>query len=1527
MKLRRWLAVMMSVMLVGASFPVYASEETEEEMTEAVLTLEEEESGESDIEPDLNEETVESLEADTNEERITSVSFETQEKADIETEIETNDETQTEEMEDIETEAVEQTEESTVIGAADDIASGKQNNITWVIDKDGKLTVTGTGDLRVSGSGALIINRAPWYDNRESILSAEVTLEGIKDISCLFYECKNLVSVDLSKLDTSNVLYMSGMFGECSSLESADLSSFDTTNVTTMGSMFAGCGSLINVNISGFKTANVTDITGMFRDCSSLASVDINGFDTGNVVYMWNLFKGCSSLTSIDVSSLDTKNAVYMKSMFEGCGNLTSLDLSSFDTRNVTDMRDMFSGCGNLTNLDLSKFNTQSVTDMSKMFAGCNSLTSLDLSGFNTGNVTKTSCMFERCSGLTNLDMGSFDFSNVIDVLDMFLECSQLTSIQSPKNITVEIGLPAKSGYAWYYNDAEITSLPQNLSYSAEIQSRKNGTDSDDIASGTYENITWVIDKDGKLTVTGTGEFSSGDGAPWYDYNDSILSAEVAITDITDLSGMFRDCKNVISIDVSRLDTSQVTNMMFMFDGCQSLTNIDLSGFNTSQVTDMSAMFAGCQNLTNLDLSDFNTSHVTDMRFMFNGCQSLTSIDLSGFNTSRVTDMGVMFEECYNLESINLSGFDTSQVTEMCNMFSFCQNLTSIDLSGFDTKKVTDMSLMFSFCQNLTSINLSGFDTKKVTDMSQMFFGCSGLTSLNLGNFDLENVTDSYEMFMGCISLTTVQTPKNVTVEIPLPESEGYSWYYNETKITSLPQNLDYSVEIKKIEETPEPDDIASGSYGNITWIIDANGKLTITGNGEFSGETGTERAPWYSNKDSILSAEASVESITNLSYMFYGCKNLISVNLSGLNTGSAIDMEGMFKDCSSLINVNLSSFDTKNVTNMWGMFEGCSSLSSVDVSGFHTENVTDMQRMFEGCSSLANVDVSNFDTGKVTTMWGMFEGCNSLTSIDISDFHTGNVVDMAAMFYGCSCLTTINMNGLDTRNVKYMNYMFFNCSNLTNVNMNGFHTENVTNIGGMFEGCSCLTNLDLSSFDFSQVGGDSQNVFSGCEQLAVIQTPKNIVVEISLPGNGWYYGETEITSLPQKIGYSVEVKKKTGTEPEKPDNPVAPEITTTEIPRAVQNVPYETVIQNNGLTAVSWQISAGKLPEGIDLGMDGVIYGVTKSTGKFKFTVTMMVNDTQATAEKTYTLIIQKSTDNAVDSVADPGYEIIQPIPNINIKNGITDQLFICNGSYAEFRNTYIDGDKLVRDVDYTAESGSTRITIKAETLGKLGTGKHTLGVEFRTSDGFLKRAAQNFKITNGSTKGGKGNSDNSNQDSSIQETPAWTDDMSDMDEFILWEEPHPDQVDENGYYPVEMAFVSEKNAVMSSNQLRKYYGNTVYLLAHLGNGIGYSITATDINPEQTTLNLSAELEPLDDFADGFATLQVKMLNEALLPYRIGLHVNVGTQYSGKVAYLFLFDKSKGAYVSIGAMTVSENGNVMTPVDEIADIIIMIEQ
>ncbi|MBQ8527347.1 MAG: leucine-rich repeat protein [Lachnospiraceae bacterium] len=298
------------------------------------------------------------------------------------------------------------------------------------------------------------------------------------------------------------------------------------------------------------------------------------------------------------------------------------------------------------------------------------------------------------------------------------------------------------------------------------------------VYSGKDGALDWTIDSNGHLTISGTGNYAnrSWDSTNgWLAYREEIKSAEVAVSGITCTEFMFYDCSNLISVDLSKLDTSQVTNMQSMFDDCSSLTSLDVSKFDTSQVTNMESMFDCCSGLTSLDVTKFDTSRVTNMTYMFWGCSGLTSLDVSKFDTSQVTNMSCMFSMCSGLTGLDLSKFDTSRVTDMENMFSVCSNLTSLDVSKFDTSQVTNMSCMFNYCSSLTSLDVSKFDTSQVTDMVEMFDCCSGLRSLDVSNFDTSRVTDMDGMFYRCYSLTSIELPDNITKIYPYAFSDCYA--------------------------------------------------------------------------------------------------------------------------------------------------------------------------------------------------------------------------------------------------------------------------------------------------------------------------------------------------------------------------------------------------------------------------------------------------------------------------------------------------------------------------------------------------------------------------------------------------------------------------------------------------------------------------------------------------------------------------------------------------------------------------------
>ena len=126
---------------------------------------------------------------------------------------------------------------------------------------------------------------------------------------------------------------------------------------------------------------------------------------------------------------------------------------------------------------------------------------------------------------------------------------------------------------------------------------------------------------------------------------------------LTTLEEMFKECKSIVSLDLSKLITSNVTSMRSMFNGCSSLVSLDLSSFITSNVNDMANMFRGCSSLESLDLSNFITSKVQRMEYMFGFCSSLVSLDISNFNTSNAYSTGGVLYDCSSLRYINLLNY------------------------------------------------------------------------------------------------------------------------------------------------------------------------------------------------------------------------------------------------------------------------------------------------------------------------------------------------------------------------------------------------------------------------------------------------------------------------------------------------------------------------------------------------------------------------------------------------------------------------------------------------------------------------------------------------------------------------------------------------------------------------------------------------------------------------------------------------------------------------------------------------------
>ncbi|EHD1579003.1 BspA family leucine-rich repeat surface protein [Listeria monocytogenes] len=390
---------------------------------------------------------------------------------------------------------------------------------------------------------------------------------------------------------------------------------------------------------------------------------------------------------------------------------------------------------------------------------------------------------------------------------------------------------------------------------------------------------------------------------------------------VTTMWDMFNSCRALEELDVSHFDTSSVTNMSYMFYDNRNLEVLDVSNLDTSSVTNMYAMFEDCTSLEELDVSNFDTSSVTDMYRVFNGCEKLKKLDVSNFDTSSATAMVQMFRNCSALEKLDVSNFNTSLVTDMRAMFAGCTSLEALDVSNFDTSSVTNMAAMFSDNEKLEKLDLSTFDTSSVTNMGTMFKNCTALKSLFLDNFT--HAASSTDMFTGTTSLSYLFVSHNVSNFNGL---ENTNWYdeKNWVQFETLSQLQTYH------RKQSEPTGYRKGAFLSLT--MDAMGGQFEDAEeqkvqNKFSGEYWEEVIPvkeghyfdgWYLDQDCTNKFDFSLPADASITIYAKWIENytvIIPASIS-LNETSELKVEGINrgdKDLSVGLNRTATSISESN--------------------------------------------------------------------------------------------------------------------------------------------------------------------------------------------------------------------------------------------------------------------------------------------------------------------------------------------------------------------------------------------------------------------------------------------------------------------------------------------------------------------------------------------------------------------------------------------------------------------------------------
>jgi len=538
------------------------------------------------------------------------------------------------------------------------VASGKWgDNLTWTLDNENILTISGTGLMSPATLPTEVTREAKQVVINEGITSicddAFYGWHGMKEIS----------------IPASVTLIGNNAFRD-SGLETVTI----PNTVTHLGdSLFEGCSQLTSVTLPSGLTAVPTDC---FYRCRNLTGV----FLPASVSTIGNGAFQDSGLTGITLPSGVSTIGDYA---FSNCRSLTAIDLPEGLS---TIGRSAFSGCTALADITLP-----------------GTLSTLGDSAFYGTAITEIAIP----SGVTELEMGTFSNCpnlatvyisiSVGKIMDAFYNCPALADVYYS-------GTRAEWSAIWFGHSNDFTN--------ATIHLRDGILEPGTVMSGTIgDNIFWVLEENGTLTLSGTGAMNGPGGGPDWSSATKII-VEEGITTIG--NGMFMGCSNATEVS---LPSTLISIGDRAFSDCLSLKTINLpAGLKTIDNTAF-----GHSGLTGIVIPNGVTSMGYDA---FAACEDLTTVVLPG---SLQMIPNFAFRGCHKLTSVTIGN-----------------GIGAIDREAFWD------------CTSLTSISIPG--TVK-TIGENAFLGCTALQNVSIAE-GVERLDSG--VFSGCTALKTIVIPKSV---------------------------------------------------------------------------------------------------------------------------------------------------------------------------------------------------------------------------------------------------------------------------------------------------------------------------------------------------------------------------------------------------------------------------------------------------------------------------------------------------------------------------------------------------------------------------------------------------------------------------------------------------------------------------------------------------------------------------------------------------------------------------------------------
>ena len=926
-----------------------------------------------------------------------------------------------------------------------------EDNLTWTLDADGTLNISGTGTMKNYDS---IDNLSPVYNNLN--VKKIVIEDGVTSIGELaFYKCSSLTNITIpgnvesigesAFYSCDNLMDVTLQDGVKSIGNAAFILCNNLTNIVLPNSVtsigyfaFKDCTSLTSIKIPD----SVTSIgSSAFENCSSLTSITIPDSVTsiGNFA-----FRYCISLTSITIPDSVT---VIGRSAFANCSSLKTISLScksSLKKDDFGDQADLVSytnqhlltktaakavtctedgnkeywtceHCGKYFLSDDANPETAKAVEQSEtILPASHKLTKVKEEKAPTctedGNKEYWTC--EHCKKYFLSDDTNPETAKAVELSETVISAShKLTKVEAKDATCAENGnkeyWTCEHCKKYFLSDDANPETAKAVELSETVipaLNHKNATtrgavkptetepgysgdlycpDCDTVLEKGYTywnegNLTWKLDADGTLTISGTGAMKNYDSKKNRNpvYNNSNVKTVVIEDGVTSIGNYaFTYCVSLTSITIP----DSVTSIgYYAFFYCKSLTSITIPDSVTSIGN---YAFFYCRNLTSITIPDSVTSIGNDA---FSNCRSLTSITIPDSVTSIGNDA---FYGCSSLQTISLScksSLKKSDFGGQANLVSY----TSHILNKTEAKAATcteDGNKEYWTCEHCGKYFLSDDtnpETAKAVEQSETIIPASHkLTKVDAKAVTCaENGNKEYWTCEHCgkYFLSDDTNPKTAKA-VELSETVIPALKHKNATTRGVVEPNGTKPGYSGDRYCPDCDTVLEKGYtywneGNLTWKLDADGTLTISGTGAMKNYNYYNNpSPASQKKDSTKKVviEDGVTSIGNSA--FENCSSLTDITIPDSVTSIG---NFAFRYCSSLTSITIPD----SVTSIGGYaFSNCESLTSITIP----DSVTSIgYSTFSYCSSLTSITIPNSVTsiGK-----SAFEKCTNLQTISLS--------------------------------------------------------------------------------------------------------------------------------------------------------------------------------------------------------------------------------------------------------------------------------------------------------------------------------------------------------------------------------------------------------------------------------------------------------------------------------------------------------------------------------------------------------------